>query len=263
MQQYPYWQKQEPQKPLFPDIEWNKPEQKTRAGKLAIIGGHSGGFASLAESYLLALATGAGQVKVILPDSLKKLIPPTITDTILVPSNPSGGFSQDARNDFLAASHWADVLLLVGDTGRNSETAILYESLLKETSQPLVITRDAIDLLKQTSSTLVERENTVIVASFAQLQKLFQAVYYPKILTLSMQLTLLIENLHKFTISYPCTIVTYHNDTIIVAHDGKIVTMPWQNVMAIWRGSVATNAATYLLWTPQKPLESVSASLVL
>lgn len=262
MQQYPYWQKQDPIKPLFPDIEWNKPEQRSRAGKLAIIGGHSGGFVALAESYQTALEIGAGQVRVILPDSLKKVIPPTITDALLVPSNPSGGFSKEAKTEFMAASHWADVLLLIGDTGRNSETAMLYESLLRETAQPLVITRDALDLLKNASSLMVEREKSVLVVSFAQLQKLFQAVYYPKVLALSMQLTSLIDALHKFTITYPTTIVTYHSDTIIIAHNGDIITMPWTHPMALWRGSTATRAACYLLWSPAKQLEAIASSLL-
>lgn len=261
MNQYSYWQKQDPRKPLFPDIEWSKPEQRSRAGKLAVIGGHSGGFVALAESYQLAHSLGAGQTRVVLPDSLKKLIPANITDTLFVPSNPSGGFSREAKADFLAASQWADAILLIGDTGRNSETAMLYESLLKEISQPLIITRDAVDLLKNASTALVEREKTTLVVSFAQLQRLFQSVYYPKILTLSMQLTLLVENLHKFTITYPSTIVTYHSDNIIIAHHGNIVTMPWSNAMAIWRGGVASKAAVYLLWTPNKPLEAITSSL--
>ncbi|RKV95423.1 MAG: hypothetical protein D8G53_08935 [Candidatus Saccharimonas sp.] len=36
----PYWQRQTPEQPLFYDIEWNKPEQRSRAGKLGIIGGN-------------------------------------------------------------------------------------------------------------------------------------------------------------------------------------------------------------------------------
>ena len=39
-----YWKKQEAGKLLFPDIEWNKPEQKSLAGKLLIIGGSTSGF---------------------------------------------------------------------------------------------------------------------------------------------------------------------------------------------------------------------------
>jgi ADP-dependent NAD(P)H-hydrate dehydratase / NAD(P)H-hydrate epimerase len=263
MQQHPYWQRQGPLKPLFPDIEWNKPEQKSRAGKLVIIGGNSGGFASLAESYQLALATGAGEAKILLPDTLQKLIPPSITDTMFMPSNPSGGFSKNAHSNFLAASQWADATLLIGDMGRNSETAMLCEMLLRETTRPLIITRDAVDLLKNAATQMLERENTVLVVSFAQLQKIFQAVYYPKVLTLSMQLSLLIEALHKFTITYACTVVTYHSDNLIIAHEGKIVTTPWTNTMALWRGSVATKAACYLLWTPNRVLESITASFIL
>ncbi len=262
MTQHTYWQRQEPLKPLFPDIEWNKPEQKSRAGKLVIIGGNSSGFVALAESYQLALETGAGEAKILLPDTLQKLIPASVPDTVFLPSNPSGGFSKEAHGEFIAASHWADASLLIGDMGRNSETAMLCEALLRETTQPIIITRDAVDLLKNASSQMLERERTTLVVSFAQLQKLFQAVYYPKVLTLSMQLSLLVENLHKFTMTYPCSIVTFHSETLIVAHEGKVVTMPWANTMALWRGSVATKAACYLLWTPTKPLEAIAASLV-
>jgi len=51
-----YWQRQTPEQPLFPDIEWNKPEQRSRAGKLGIIGGNKLGFAGVAEAYSTALA---------------------------------------------------------------------------------------------------------------------------------------------------------------------------------------------------------------
>ena len=33
-----YWQRQTPEQPLFYGIEWNKPEQRSRAGQLSIIG---------------------------------------------------------------------------------------------------------------------------------------------------------------------------------------------------------------------------------
>ena len=49
MEQHPYWQKQTPEKPLFPDIEWAKPEQKSQAGRLGIIGGNKLGFMGVAE----------------------------------------------------------------------------------------------------------------------------------------------------------------------------------------------------------------------
>lgn len=262
MEQFEYWQKQETNTPLFPDIEWSKPEQKSHAGKLVIIGGHSGGFVAVAESYELAYKLGAGQVRAMIPDSLKKIIPPTISDTLMVPSNPSGGFSKEAGNEFKTAHQWADIVLLIGDTGRNSETAIVYETLLLDSTTPVVISRDAFDLLRNSMGSLVERKNTVLVLSFAQVQKLFQAVYYPKILTLNMQLVQLVEALHKFTISYPVSIVTYHNEKIIVSHDGKVSTTDFKNPLTIWRGHTATRIACYLLWNRQDPFKTITTAVV-
>ncbi len=256
-----YWRKQTPNTALFPDIEWNRPEQKTRAGKLAIIGGNKLGFNAVATAYQDAMTIGAGQVRVVLPDALRPAIPPSILDTVYVPSNSSGGMNREAESLILAGVAWADHTLLIGDAGRNSETAMIYESLLSAAG-PLTITRDAIDLLKNVSMKLIDRPHTTIVASFAQVQKLFQGVYYPKMLGFSMQLSLLVDTLHKFTITYPTTLVTYHQNQLIIAHGGQVITQEFDEPMMIWRGTIATRAACYQLWTPRQPLEAITASLL-
>ena len=234
-----YWRRQTSSKLLFPNIEWNKPERRDQAGRLTIIGGNKLGFAAAAESYQTALDAGVGHVRVVLPDCLKRSLP-TITDAVFAPCTPSGGLAKDAMPELLAAAEWSNGVLLIGDAGRNSETAILYEQFVKRYEGPLTVSRDAIDLLKNDVRLLVERPNTVIVASFAQVQKIFQAVYYPKVLTFNMQLLQLVEALHKFTVTYPCHLMTLHKDTLIIATGGEIITQQWQNPMAIWRGSVAT-----------------------
>lgn len=257
-----YWQKQTDSKPLFPDIEWSKPEQRSRAGKLGIVGGNKLGFASVAESYTTALETGVGQVRILLPDALKSQVPAVITDVAYTTSTKSGGLSSEGLNDLRALDGWADAILMIGDAGRNSETAILYERYLRDSQTPVTLTRDAIDLVINDANLLVERPQTLIVGSFAQIQKLFRAVYYPKMLTFSMQLTLLVEALHKFTITYPVTLVTLHNDQVIIAHDGRVVTQAWDNPMRIWRGEIATKMACYWLWNLSKPLEAAASSIV-
>lgn len=259
---YSYWKKQSPDAPLFGDIEWNKPEQRAMAGKLGIVGGNKLGFAGVAEAYMVASKTGTGQLRVLLPDVLKKTIPSTITDALFAPTNPSGSLSKDATPDMANISSWADGVLLIGDAGRSSETAILYEQFIQNYQGLLVVTRDAIDLVKNSSQMLVDRPNTLLIASFAQLQKLFQSVYYPKVLTFSMQLTNLVEALHKFTITYPVSIAVLHKDTFIIAHGGQVVTTPWDNPMTIWRGNVAAKAAAYWLWSPTKPLEATATAIV-
>jgi len=258
---FAYWKKQSLTAPLFPDIEWSKPEQKSMAGKLGIIGGNKLGFAGVAEAYSVALQTGVGNIRVLLPDVLKKTIPSSITDAVFAPTNPSGSLNKDALDEMNAMSAWADEVLLIGDAGRSSETAILYEQFIQKYQGQLVLTRDAVDLVKNSAELLVERPKTVLVVSFAQLQKLFQAVYYPKVLTFSMQLTNLVEAVHKFTITYPSTIVVLHKDHLVIASGGNVVSQEWNSPMMIWRGSVAAKAASYWLWSPSKPLEAIASSI--
>lgn len=258
---YDYWKKQPADGPLFPEIEWSKPERRANAGKLGIVGGNKLGFAGVAEAYGVANQAGAGQIRVLLPDVLRKTIPSAITDTIFAPTNLSGSLTKEAIAEMNALGEWADSVLLVGDAGRSSETAILYEQFIEHYKGQLVITRDAIDLIKNGALALVERPNTLLVASFAQLQKLFQSVYYPKVLTFSMQLSNLVEAVHKFTITYPVTLMVLHKDTLVVAHEGQVLTTPWENPMMIWRGSVAARAACYWMWNPSKTIESLATSV--
>lgn len=259
---FSYWKRQTAETPLFPDIEWSKPEQKSQSGKLGIIGGNKLGFAGVAEAYSTALSTGAGHIRVLLPDVLKKSIASSITDAVFAPTNPSGSLSKDAIAEMNAMGEWANSILLIGDAGRSGETAVVYEQFIQSYTGQLILTRDAIDLVKNGSEMLVERPNTVLIASFAQLQKLFQAVYYPKVLTFSMQLTNLVEAVHKFTITYPVTIAVLHKDHLVVASNGQVTSQAWDTPMLIWRGSVAAKAAAYWLWTPSKPLEAITSSIL-
>lgn len=262
MQTHPYWLQQLPDTPLYPDLEWSKPERRDLAGRLGIVGGNKLGFAGVAEAYSTALTAGVGEARALLPNVLKKTIPPVITDTVFAPTTPSGSLSSDALADMMTLGDWANSMLFIGDAGRNSETAILYERFLEAYAGPLTITRDAVDLLKNSPSRLVERPETLLIVSFAQLQKLFQGVYYPKILTFSMQLTALVEATHKFTVTYPTTLLVLHKDFLVAAHNGNVTSTPWKNPMAIWRGQVAAKAASYWIWNQKTPLEAVTASLV-
>ena len=254
-----YWHRQS-EKPLYPGIEWSKPEQRSLAGKLAIVGGSGHSFALPVQAHTQALRAGIGECRVILPDVLKKIIDGQGVDCLFVPSTKTGGMSKEALNDLKNYAIWANSLLLIGDSGRNSETAIMYEQLLG-VATPMTITRDAVDLLRDQASQWLHRPDTTIVVTFAQLQKIFQAVHYPKILLFSMQLAQLVETLHKFTISYPVHIVTMHQDALIVASDGEVSTTPNNDNLAIWRGTIATYASVYTTHSPQKVFEALTAAV--
>lgn len=260
---FDYWLKQKSVEAIFPQIEWDKPEQKNLAGRLLIIGGNAHSFAAVAQAYDVAQKSGAGECRVVLPDALKAQIDASALDCVFVPTNPSGGITKDGALQLKAAAAWASAVLLIGDAGRNSETAIVYEQLLQAFPNKLtIITRDALDLVKSQWQSLLNQPNTVLIATFAQLQKIFQNAYYPRPLLFSMQVSNLVETLHKFTITYSATIVVFHQGQLIATSDGRVSTTPWENPMLIWRGSVAAKASVYAMGQPDKVFEAVTTSFV-
>lgn len=257
-----FWRTQQPKQPLFPDVEWNRPERRDLAGKLAIVGGNKLGFAAVATAYQTARDTGAGEVRVLLPADLKKSVPPQMTDVLFAQTTPSGGLSSQAAPDLHAIGEWSDVMLLTGDAGKNSQTAALYEEFIQTSQMPLVITRDAIDLMQHSLPSILQQPRVVFVASFAQLQKLFRTVYYPKMLTFRMQLAQCVDAVHKFTITYPVTVVTLHADHLVLARGGEVITQAWDEPMRLWRGETGARIASYLLWSPEAPLAACAAAIV-
>lgn len=241
---------------LFPEIEWSKPEQKSHAGKLLIIGGGAGAFRGLAIAHKTALRTGVGEVRILLPNSLKKDIKIDSTELIFAKSNLSGGFSNDSWTDFKAGEKWADSILFIGDTNKNSETAILFEKFILESEKPIFITRDAVDILLDSFSEILYKKNVSILASFAQLQKIFSKVFYPKVLTFSMNISNVADILHKFTFSYPAQILTLNNANFIIAENGEVFSTPLDSPLnlgklspiAIWSGEIPTKIAVWQLW---------------
>lgn len=262
MSNHTYWHKQTVDSPLYPDFEWIKPEQRTKAGKLAIVGGQKLGFIAASEAYETATKEGVGEIKLLLPDVLKKTIPPSTVGTVFGPTNIAGSLAKEATAELSALGNWADVMLFIGDAGRSSETSIAYEHFIASHEGPVVLTRDAFDILRESSKMLLTRDQTLLVLSFAQLQKLFQLNYYPIVLTFSMQLTQLVEALHKFTITYPVSLAVLHKENLLIAQGGDVVSTHWQNPLAIWRGQTATKMAVHWLWKPSDPLMCFASSVV-
>src|SRR5690349_6150445 len=123
-----FWQSQTDQ-PLFPNMLWSKPETKQGAGKLLIVGGQAQEFIHVAESFAAAEDAGAGTVRVLMPESTRKLTK-MLPNIEYAPSNVSGSFAKSALAELLDAGQWADGVLLAGDLGKNSETNLMLESFI-------------------------------------------------------------------------------------------------------------------------------------
>ena len=83
---------------------------------------------------------------------------------------------------------------------------------------------------------------------------------------LSQPLVPVVETLHKFTLSYPTTILTFHQNQIIVANSGDITTTPNENTLytplSLWAGQLAGKIAAINLYTPKQPLKATTAAIL-
>jgi hypothetical protein len=257
-----YWHRQAFDTPLFPDLLWSRPENKIHAGKLLIMGGNAFGFVEPAEAFKAAETAGAGTVRMLLPDSLRKFVGPTFTAGELAPSTPSGSFAQTALAELLAMSEWAEGVLLAGGFGRNSETAVLLEKFPIKYSGQLTITQDAADYFTANPLGILNRQNTALVVSFAQLQKIASQAHFPTAFTFEMDFLRLVTNLHEFTNSYPVNVITKHLDTLFVAAGGQVSTTKLAEDMKVWRVITAAKTSVWWMQNPSKPFEALTTALV-
>lgn len=255
--EHTYWKKQTPSQPLYPDLLWDKPESKLHAGKLLIIGGHAHSFTAPATAFATADAAGAGTSKVLLPDALKATVGAILENGEYGPSTKSGSFSKKSLASWLDFASWADAVLLPGDLGRNSETAIVLEQFLVKYPGMITITQDALDYFTRHPIDLLERSNTTIVASFAGLQKIATNARFTQPFTYDMPLSAMVDNLHLLTTIYPVLVIVKHNGTCFVAQDGEVSTTRASDDENIWR--VAT-ASTVSVWTMQHPNKTFAAA---
>lgn len=255
-----YWQQQE-KEALFPDIEWSKPENKMTAGRLLIVGGNAFGFSAPAVAYQEAMKAGIGAVRILMPAGLQKVVG-HLPDAFFAPQNPSGSFSKKALDDLLLHASWSEGVVLAGELGRNSETAVTLETFSKKYSGQLTVTKDAVDYFLHQPTSLLERKNTCIVLSIEQLQKFGVHTKRVTPITLKMTASSLASWLHEFTTDYAAIIVTLHNNQLFVASGGSVVTSAFPSGDKVWRIPTAAHACVYWLQHPQKPLEAIATSFV-
>ena len=258
-----YWQKAENDKTLK-DLAWNFPEQKSKT--LSIIGGHSASFTTEVKvsEYVSKTFPFLKEINNFFPDSLKSKFPP-LENLKFFASSDSGSFKRSS--DFRESLANSDFGLILGDLSKNSETALgISELIANSGSTPILLARDSIDLVANESLNIIMKENLFIFASLAQLQKIFRALYYPKMLLLSQPLLPVIETLHKFTLSYPVSILTFHEGHFIAAQNGKVSTIPLEktaySLISLWSGELAAKISVFAMFNPSSPLESILAAIV-
>ena len=235
---------------LYEDLYWNIPEQKW--GTVNVIGGSGQSFRTEVKvAEYLAGNYPVETVNTVLPETLKNKLPP-VENFKFLPATEGGTFTGEGLVEVMDG---ADFNLIIGDLSKNAVTGRVVTGACEIAEKMTLITRDVVDLIAENGpEKVLMNENMIIFGSLAQMQKILRAVYYPKMLLLSQSLVQVVEVLHKFTLSYPVSIVTLHNGQILVAKDGAVKAVPMEksgySPIMLWSGELAAKIVALNLYNP-------------
>lgn len=253
-----YLHHQTPGKPLFSDTLWNRPERRSAAGKLALIGGRAQGFNAVSLAYTAASRGGIIVIRTLLPDALKKVVSQILPESEFAPSTKSGSFSANALSEWLSLAEWADGVLICGDLGKNSETAILLERFIEKNPNYLTLIGDALDLAISSPLSLMNVNQLLIGAELSQLQKLLINIRYPMAIRSQMTLFTLADLMHTLTQHYPWAILTEHLNLFFAAYRGEVSTTPVINQSL---ESASSWCSVWVAQQPANPFAAISSAL--
>ena len=253
-----YLHRQQINKPLFSDVVWSRPVQKATAGKLALIGGSAQGFNSLSTAFAAADKAGAGVIRTLLPDSLKKIVSMLLPESEFAPSTKSGSFAAKALTDWLDISSWADGVIICGDLGSNSETAALLENYAEKIPALLTLAGDSVTILSAAAGSILSNDRLTLSLELSQLQKLLTNIRYPMAVTSQMTLFQLAEVLHAISQNYPWAIITQHLELFFVAYRGEVSTTPAQKHTLL---QATASATVWRIQQPAKPFAAMTSGI--
>ncbi len=249
-----FWQKQS-EKPLFEDLIWSKPENKKYAGKLLIIGGQSGEFAHVASAFEAADKAGAGHIRVLLPESLRKLAQ-IIPEVEFAPSNKSGSFARTALAEWFNGSEWAEHVLLAGDFGKNSETTTIIDGFLLRAVRPVTLNLEAILSVGINLEQLVKMPLTLVIDR-ALLQKIGIALGLSVPIKSTTPSARLAEIIHQISVGNKANLVIQDEGQIWVAVAGNVVST---RAKTIDNTKLSAASAVWLMQNSSKPLEALATA---
>jgi NAD(P)H-hydrate epimerase len=149
------------------------PDQFTRSaashkysvGKVYLIAGSRGysGAALLAST--AALRSGAGMVKLAIPQSLGSVAEAASLETIVeyLPETTGGSFAETGKASLLDGGAWSDTVVIGPGIGRAPETLNLVRELIREIDHPMVIDADALFAIKDNLDLLKDRSAPSII----------------------------------------------------------------------------------------------------
>ncbi|HUC95616.1 MAG TPA: hypothetical protein VMR76_01495 [Candidatus Saccharimonadia bacterium] len=256
------WYKQSTKEPLFNDLIWSRPENKSNSGKLLLIGGSNHGFSETVKYYSDLSRAGLGTIKVILSNSTKKILGNMSDDIIYCASNNSGSLGSEAYAEIIDYASWADGLFLSGELGSNSQTVILIEKLVTNYQKLILFYGDSVDIALQMDTSLLLKSNHVFIAPISKIQKMFTKMSSKKAITSKTSLHDLIKIFYEFSQANPISIVTILEDHVIAISDNKISTTKINDLKSSSLFNLAAHVVCWSIQNPKKLFEAFSCSAI-
>lgn len=244
--------------PLFPKILWNRPLNRGGAGRLLVAGGHSGQFSQLQAIYQLALAAGAGECIIALPDSLQKLLA-DIPGARFMPAARSGSLGRAALAGLLDYASEADAVAIGADLSASSETSILIEALLTKTDRPIIAFDDAFTALKHNLRALINRPNCLIVATMPQIFQLCNSLSLAISLKPDQGVVNQLQIMQQLQQASQASYVLAGRD-MIVAAEGQLSLTAGISAMEFFTPATVATSAAFWMHNPGKPFQALTSA---
>jgi hydroxyethylthiazole kinase-like uncharacterized protein yjeF len=148
---------------------------KRSVGKVIVVAGSPGmsGAASLAA--LGALRTGAGLVRMVVPEAIAGRLDVSVMESLTVPlpQNERGGLRLDALDQVVALAAEANAVAMGPGISRDEETQKLVRRVLEEVDQPVILDADGINAFQGRPEELRNRRGpTVLTPHSGELARL-------------------------------------------------------------------------------------------
>jgi NAD(P)H-hydrate repair Nnr-like enzyme with NAD(P)H-hydrate dehydratase domain len=210
--------------PLYPNVLYNRPVTRAAAGRLLVVGGHSGEFSLPTAIHQLATAAGVGECRTVLPNNLAKLLSGA-PGTYFVPETSSGSIGREALGRILELSEEADAVALGASLSNNSNTTMLIERLIAELKRPVIIFHDALVALRHNITTVTDNPDALIILTMAEVFRLCGQLGIPIQIRPGGGLISKLEIIQDLRAATRCQIAVYGTE-IIVAADTEMVVTP-------------------------------------
>lgn len=130
-----------------------KPDgNKGTFGKMLIAAGSKNMAGAAVLCALSAYKTGAGMVKLVIPECIKKSVLSVLPEALIQTYENEEGLSEAEKNEFLKNMEWADVFVCGPGLGCKKSAGKLFQLLLTDSEKPLLLDADALNMTASDNS---------------------------------------------------------------------------------------------------------------